>query len=60
MARAQTNAQNNTKTRRTPRRKRHSDLLILSVFFGFFLLIFTYNILNISPKNVELQPWYGR
>jgi len=43
------------KTRRTPRRNRHSDKTIF-VFFGFLYIFY----LMISPRNVELPPWYGQ
>ena len=53
--------QNNTKTRRTPSRNRHSEKNdLLCVFQTFlFYIIFIENFVMISFKNVELPPWYG-
>jgi len=60
MARTKTNKQNNTKTRRTQRRKRHLEKKTIFVFFGFFFsLLFIFS-KTISPRNVELPLWYGQ
>ena len=53
-ARTQKHAQNNTKTLRTSRRKRHFCV------FGFFFLFIIFFKLMLSPRNVELPPWYGQ
>ena len=52
----QTDTQNSTKTRRT--RNRHTEKYYFCDFriFIFYLYIF----LMISPRNVELPPWYGQ
>ena len=63
IARSLTNTQNNTKTRRILRRNRQLERKhFLCVFqkkkflFSFFLII-SY---MISPRLVELPPWYGQ
>jgi len=60
MARTKTNTQNRTK------HAEHQDATdienkLVFVFFGFFYFDFLFIISEmISPRNVEVPPWYGQ